>query len=86
MKTSTLFIRFNTITKRINKKGLIAIQCRITFNKKRKDFATGLFVNPKDWDNKKQKLLDSSDQEETINMQLSLIKNILYKAFFNASN
>lgn len=81
MKTSTLFIRFNTITKRINKKGLIAIQCRITFNKKRKDFATGLFVDPKDWDSKKQKLLDSSEQEETINMQLSLIKNKLSKAF-----
>ena len=66
MKTSTLYIRFNTINKRLNKKGLIAIQCRITFNKKRKDFATGLFVDPKDWDSKKQKLLDGSDLEETV--------------------
>jgi integrase/recombinase XerD len=81
MKTQTIYIRFNTISNRINKKGLIALQCRITFNKKRKDFAIGLFVNPKDWDSKKQKLLDSSDQEETINMQLSLIENKISKAF-----
>ncbi|NOQ91989.1 MAG: site-specific integrase, partial [Flavobacteriaceae bacterium] len=39
------------------------------------------FVNPDQWDSKKQKLLDSSDQEEYINMQLSLIKNKINKAF-----
>jgi hypothetical protein len=60
-----IYIRFFLKLKQINKKEQTAIQCRITFNKKRKDFATGLFVNPNYWNSKKQKLLDSSDQEET---------------------
>ena len=49
--------------------------------KKRTDFSTGLFINPDHWDPKKQRLLDQSDQEETTNMQLSLIENKISKAF-----
>lgn len=81
MSTNTIYIRFNLKLKQINKKEQAAIQCRITFNKKRKDFATGLFVIPEHWNTKKQKLLDTSDQEEYINIQLSLIKNKINKAF-----
>jgi len=81
MTTLKLYIRFSLISKRLNKLGLAAIQCRITYNKRRKDFATGLFVNPDYWNTKKQKLLDSSEQEEYINIQLSLIKNKINKAF-----
>jgi len=81
MKTHKIFIRFSLISKRLNQKGFAAIQCRITYNKHRKDFATGLFVNPDHWDSKKQRLLDQSDQEETTNIQLSLIENKISKAF-----
>ena len=81
MKTHKIFIRFGLISKRLNQKGCAAIQCRITYNKNRKDFATGLFINPDHWDPKKQRLLDQSDQEETTNMQLSLIENKISKAF-----
>ncbi len=81
MSTNTIYIRFNLKLKQINKKEQAAIQCRITFNKKRKDFATGLFVIPEHWNSKKQKLLGISDQEEYINIQLSLIKNKINKVF-----
>ena len=81
MKTHKLFIRFSLIKNRLNQKGCAAIQCRITYNRNRKDFATGLFVNPDYWDTKKQRLLDQSDQEETTNIQLSLIENKISKAF-----
>ena len=53
MKTHKIFIRFGLISKRLNQKGCAAIQCRITYNKNRKDFATGLFINPDHWDPKK---------------------------------
>ena len=65
MTTLKLNIRFILISKRLNKSGLTPIRCRITYNKQRKEISTGLFVDPNNWDNKKQKLLDSSDQEET---------------------
>ena len=81
MSTTKLYIRFSLIISRLNKKGLTAVQCRITYNKHRKDFATGLFVNPNYWNSKKQKLLDSSEQDEYINIQISLIKNKINKAF-----
>ena len=57
------------------------IRGRLTYNRKRKDFSTGLFINPDHWDPKKQRLLDQSDQEETTNIQLSLIENKISKAF-----
>ena len=47
MKTHKIFIRFGLISKRLNQKGCVAIQCRITYNKNRKYFATGLFVDPR---------------------------------------
>ena len=81
MTTLKLNIRFILISTRLNKSGLIPLRCRVTYKKQRKEISTGLFVNPDYWDSKKQKLLDSSEQEEYINMQLSLIKNKINKAF-----
>ena len=81
MNTLKLNIRYLVITRRLNKSGLTPIRCRLTYNKQRKDFSTGLFVDPNYWDPKKQRLLDQSDQEETTNMQLSLIEHKISKAF-----
>lgn len=64
----------------MNLKGLCPIRCRITFLKKRKEFSTGLFINPAFWDGKKQ-LVKPSDQSEYINTQLSLIRQHLNQAF-----
>jgi len=81
MTNSTLYIRFNLKPNDLNQKGLAPIRCRLTYNKNRKDFSTGISVNPDHWDPKKQRLLDQSDQEETTNMHISLIKNKLSEAF-----
>ncbi|MCP4884679.1 MAG: site-specific integrase, partial [Flavobacteriales bacterium] len=81
MNTLKLNIRYLVITRRLNKSGLTPIRCRLTYSKQRKDFSTGLFINPDHWDPKQQRLLDQSDQEETTNMQLSLIENKISKAF-----
>ena len=81
MTISKLYIRFITRSNDLNNNGLSIIRCRLTYNKKRKDFSTGISVNPDHWDPKKQRLLDQSDQEETITMQISLIKNKINRAF-----
>ncbi len=49
---SILKILFVISKTRINRKGLVPINCRITFNKKRKDFATGYSINLEFWENK----------------------------------
>ncbi|AVR45064.1 hypothetical protein C7S20_07160 [Christiangramia fulva] len=37
-----------------NKKGITSISCRITVDKTRKEFSTGLFINPDYWSKEKQ--------------------------------
>ena len=80
MKTLKLYTRYFLVKNRLNKRGLVAIKCRVTYNGKRKDFSTGIFINPNHWDLKKQKLLPSPD-EQSINLQLDLIKNKINKVF-----
>ena len=50
-KISILFL-LNKV--KINKKGLCPIRCRITYQKKRKIFSTGLFINPEHWSSRQQ--------------------------------
>ncbi len=69
------------ISNRLNHRGLTVIQCRLTYNKKRKVFSTGLFVNPKYWNSKKQKLMEVSEQHEYVNAKLGLVKNKINRAF-----
>jgi len=79
MKLNILY----TINKyKINSKGLCAITCRITYLKVRKQFSTGLFINPNFWHSKKQQLVKPPEPDaEFINAQLSLIKTKLNQAF-----
>ena len=65
MNTSKLHIRFIVNKRRLNAAGYTPIKCRLTYNKNRKDFSTGITVNPDHWDPKKQRLVDQSDQEES---------------------
>ncbi len=71
---------------KMNKRGICPITCRLTFNKKLKHFATGIFINPSLWDSKQQTAKpppDSyrDDENDIINTQLSLIKNKIHQAF-----
>lgn len=75
MNTLKLYIIFIVSAHKVSSNGLTSIKCRLTYNKQRKDFSTGIRINPDHWDPKKQRLLDQSDQEETTNMQLSPIEN-----------
>jgi len=78
MKLNILFV----INKRkANSKGVCVLLCRLTYNKNRKTFSSGLFVNPDHWNSKKQKVLRNIEQSKFINTQMSLIKNQLNQAF-----
>ncbi|WP_248724523.1 site-specific integrase [Seonamhaeicola sp. ML3] len=79
MKINILFILKNK--SKTNSKQKCSIACRITLNKKRKEFATGQFINPKNWNPKQQLVKPSEPDEKLINTQLSLIKTKINRAF-----
>lgn len=64
-----------------NTKGLTPLRCRITYEGERKQFATGIFINPNNWDSKKQIAKPPNEENNYINNQLSLIKNKINQAF-----
>lgn len=78
MKLSILFLLRRN---KINAKGLTPIECRITLNKHRKPFATGLFINPDNWNAQKQKAFPNNQENDYINIQLSLISQQINEAF-----
>src|SRR5690554_4716709 len=66
---------------KLNKRGTTPIRCRITINKSRKEFSTGIFVNSEYWSKEKQKVLEEAENSKTVNSQLSLINQKLGQAF-----
>lgn len=78
MKLTILFLLRRN---RTNIKGLSPLECRITLDKKRKPFATGLFINPENWNALKQKAFPDTIDHNQINTQLSLIKQEINRAF-----
>lgn len=81
MNNNRLLILFLLQKVRQNKKGECPIRCRITYTKKRKEFSTGFFINPKEWNSKMQKAQPSNKENDFINTQLSLIKQNINQAF-----
>jgi integrase/recombinase XerD len=77
-KLSVLFVLQKI---KMNKKGQCPIQCRITFLKSRKEFSTGIFINPNYWDSGKQKALPPDIENTLLNNKLSLIYQQIDKAF-----
>ena len=78
MKLNILY----TINKfKINSKGLCALTCRLTYNKTRKQFSTGQFINPNNWNSKQQLVKPPEPDSDYINNQLSLIKTKINRAF-----
>jgi len=78
MKLSILFLLRRN---KINSRGLCPIECRITLDKQRKPFSTGIFIHPKNWDSNKQLTKPPNDENTYNNNQLSLIKNKINQAF-----
>lgn len=81
MKTQSIKILFVISATRINKKGLVPLVCRITYLSRRKPFATGLFINPKNWNNALQQAVPIDVEHTQINTKLSLIKQEINQAF-----
>jgi integrase/recombinase XerD len=78
MKLNILYVLSKS---KLNKMGKCPIRCRITFNKKRHHFATGQFINPKNWNSKQQLVKPPELYRDNINTQLSLIKTKINRAF-----
>jgi len=76
-----LNIRYTLSKSRIRQDMKAPLKCRITFNKVRKEFSTGLFIIPSHWNSRNQKILADSENENYINTQLSLIRQKLHQAF-----
>jgi len=66
---------------RIKKNNQAPIYCRITYNKKRKQFSTGIYVAPKSWDRKKQIVEEGEINSKEYNTRLSLVKQKINQAF-----
>ena len=76
MKT-LFYIRRN----KINSNNLCPLTCRITLHTGRKEFSTGLFINPDHWNSQKQKAHPPSTEHNQLNNQLSLIRQEVNQAF-----
>ncbi|SNB22459.1 Integrase family protein [Flavobacterium psychrophilum] len=81
MTTQSIKILFVISATRKNKKGLVPLVCRITYLGKRKPFATGLFINPNNWNSSFQLAKPPNEDSNQINTQLSLIKQEINQAF-----
>lgn len=77
-KMRVLFVIANN---RIKKNNKAPIYCRITYQKSRKQFATGIFIKPEYWDNVKQKIHPPNPENTILNNKLSLIRQQIDKAF-----
>lgn len=74
MYQKKLLILFVINQAKTNSKGLCPIYCRITLNRERKQFSTGLFVNPNYWESKIQKVNSQETNQKFINNQIEQIQ------------
>lgn len=81
MNNYKLRILFVIAKNRSRKDGTVPLFCRLTYNKQRKQFATGQFINPELWNNSHQMVKPPNDENNNINTQLSLIKSKINRAF-----
>ncbi len=64
MSTIQRYIRFVVRTFEQNIQDLAPIRCRLTYSKNRKDFSTGITVNPDHWDPRKKVSFTSQKSQE----------------------
>ena len=74
MHQEKITILFVISANKTNQKGLCPLNCRITLNKQRKQFTTGLFVNPNYWENKLQKVSVQDTNYKFINAQIEQVQ------------
>lgn len=81
MNNNKLHILFVLDKVNTNTKGIAPLRCRMTLLGKRKIFSIGIFINPNFWNSKKQKAFPKNQENEYINMQISLISQQINEAF-----
>ena len=81
MNITKLHILFYLDKSKLNKKSQSPIKARATYLGIRKQFSTGLFINPSLWNSKQQFVKPDEPDAELLNTQLSLIKTKLTQAF-----
>ncbi len=83
MNQKSISVLFYLNKSKINANGLCPIKCRITYRKKRKEFSTGLFVYPGDWNSKKQLVTAKSSISQNINARLEITSNKISNAYLS---
>jgi integrase/recombinase XerD len=78
MHQEKITVLFVLKSSRTNQKGLCSLYCRITLNKERKQFSTGLFVNPTYWESKLQKVTHQEANHKYINAQIERVVVKIY--------
>lgn len=68
------------------KNGYSTIMIRITFNKERVQFSSGLEVNPTIWNQKAERVLGKKQIANQINNRLDVIRTKLFTSYLDASN
>ena len=81
MSSNTMKILFLVVSNRVNQNNRCVIKCRITYLKKRKEFSTGLFIYPNNWNSRQQLVEPPEPDSQYYNTQLSLIRQNLNQAF-----
>ena len=81
MNNNKLVVLFYIQKNRTNSKGLCPLRIRITYSSQRKEFSNGIFINPKKWNSKLQKMKSTDKDCNYVNNQLSLIKSKINQAF-----
>jgi len=81
MNQKSLQVLFYLNKSKENKKGLCPLKCRITYDKKRKEFATGEFIGASNWNAKKQKSESKSVVNGQTNLQLEIISGNIRNAY-----
>ncbi len=80
MNQKNLIILYYLNRAKTNQKGCCPIYCRITYQRKRKQFSTGEFINALEWNAKKQKASSEIIPNQHINLQLEIISANIKKA------
>ena len=81
MQNDSFKVLFYLRKAKTNSRGVAPLTCRITLNKKRKEFSTGYFVLDKDWDASKQLIISKSTELKSKNTQLNQISQLFLQIF-----
>ena len=72
--TKKIHILFFLYRAKLNKKGKAPIYCRLTQNKKRRQFSTGFFIPPSDWEMRTNSVKSSNPLASVVNQKLAIIE------------